>query len=218
MQEQPLIWMRAPQQARSQATLDRLLDAAESLLDEGTFDQLSVQAICKRASSSVGAFYTRFADKTALLHVLHERLCAEAKSTAAAALAPERWVGVETEQIIGLMVRFLVAEYGQRRGLRRELVRRNGIDLAFRDRSIEVAADTVQRLSVLLAERQAEIGEHDPLLAAEMCNRLLFGVLDQHAQYADVGPAGIVIDDETLIDNLKAVLLGWLRSKPAPTV
>lgn len=216
MVEPTLVWMRAPQQVRSQATLDRLLDATEVLLDEGTFDQLSVQAICKQANSSVGAFYTRFADKVALLHVLHERICGEAKQTAAKSLDPALWQGVPLDSIIDLMVRFVVAEYGGRRGLRKELVRRNGIDAAFRARSIDVAADTVQRLSVLIAQRQAELGAgHDPLRAAEMCNRLLFGVLDQHAVYADTGPAGIVVADEELVAALQLTLVSYLRASPS---
>ncbi len=217
MSEPTLVWMRAPQQARSQATLDRLVDAAESLLDEDTFDQLGVQAICKRANSSVGAFYTRFSDKAALLHVLHERICSEAKQTAGVALDPERWRGVPLAQVIDLMVRFVVAEYRDRRGLRMELVRRNGIDPAFRARSIDVAADTVSRLAMLLAERQAELGDgHDPLRAAEMCNRLLFAVLDQHAIYADTGPAGIVVGDDELVASVRLVLLSFLRASPQP--
>ena len=63
MSTRDLVWIRAPQQARSQATLARLLDATEVLLDEAPFDDLSVQDICKAAKSSVGAFYARFADK-----------------------------------------------------------------------------------------------------------------------------------------------------------
>lgn len=213
MVEPTLVWMRVPRQARSQATLDRLLDATEVLLDEGSFDQLSVQAICKQANSSVGAFYTRFADKVALLHVLHERICGEAKQTAATSLDPELWRGVPMENIIDVMVRFVVAEYRGRRGLRKELVRRNGVDEAFRTRSIDVAADTVHRLAALIAERRSELGAgHDPLRAAEMCNRLLFGVLDQHAVYADTGPAGIVVGDDELAVALRLTLVSYLRA------
>ena len=213
MSEPTLVWMRAPQQVRSQATLDRLLDAAEALLDEGSFDQLSVQAICKRANSSVGAFYTRFADKVALLHVLHERVCTEAKQTAAVSLDPEQWRGVPIEQIIEQMVGFIVVEYSRRRGLRMEMVRRNGTDPAFRARSIDVAADTVHRLATLLEVCGGPLGANEPLLAAEMCNRILFGVLDQHAIYADTGPAGIVIDDDTLAKSLTITLIAWLRAR-----
>ena len=47
--------------------LERMLDAAEELLDEGTFADASVQKLVTRAKSSVGAFYARFKDKEATI-------------------------------------------------------------------------------------------------------------------------------------------------------
>ena len=66
-----LRWIRPPQQARSQETLERLLDAAETLVAEKGFDDTPVAEVARRAGSSVGAFYTRFPDKDALLHALY---------------------------------------------------------------------------------------------------------------------------------------------------
>ena len=57
-----LAWVRAPQQARSQETLDRILDAAERLVSEKGFEDTTVADVVARAGSSVGAFYTRFRD------------------------------------------------------------------------------------------------------------------------------------------------------------
>jgi AcrR family transcriptional regulator len=208
-----LVWIRAPQQARSQATLARLLDATEVLLDEAPFDDLSVQDICKAAKSSVGAFYARFADKTALLHVLHERLCDEAKATAADALDVERWSGVPLRDLIGATVGFIVVEYHQRRGLRRELIRRNSIDVAFRARSMDVGAFTVARLAALLADRVDELRCGAPQAAAEMVNRLLFGTLDQHATFAEHGPAGVHLADDDLARELTRALLTYLTAE-----
>lgn len=219
-QERALVWVRAPQQARSQATLIRFLDATEVLLGEVPFDSLSVQVICKRADSSVGAFYARFADKTALLHVLHERVCDEAKATVGDTLDAARWLGVPLADIIRGLVGFIVVEYGQRQGLRREMVRRNGTDPAFRTRSVDVATVTVERLTRLLAERRAELPPHqDPAVAADMINRIIFGVLDQDATFADTGPAGVLLGREELSNALSSVVLCWLGATagaPAP--
>ncbi len=216
-QGRALTWVRAPQQARSQATLIRFLDAAEQLLDEEPFDGVSVQVICKRAGSSVGAFYARFADKTALLHVLHERVCDEAKATVGDALDTARWQGVPLTNIIRGLVGFIVVEFGQRQGLRREMVRRNGTDPAFRSRSVEVAAVTVDRLTHLLAARRVELHpDRDPAVAADMVNRLIFGVLDQDATFADTGPAGVLLGREELGNALSSVVLSWLGAAGAP--
>lgn len=202
--------MRQPLQARSQATLARLLDATESLLEHDAFDALSVQAICKEARSSVGAFYTRFPDKTSLLHLLHERWCAEARETATAALHPDRWRDMPLDDVVNAVVAFVVADYRTRRGLRREMVRRNGLDDAFRKRSVDVAAFTAQRLGELLEAKRAEMTHPDPRFAAEVCHRILFAVLDQHAIYGDGGPVGMSLGDDALGEQLALAVVAYL--------
>ncbi len=88
-----LRWVRAPQQARSQETLDRILDAAEALVTEKGFEEATVAEVARRAESSVGAFYARFRDKTGLLYALHDRYLEQAMATADLALDPARWAG-----------------------------------------------------------------------------------------------------------------------------
>ena len=88
----PLIqWIHPPRQARSQQTLDRLLDAAEELLVTGGFDEITVPEIVERAKSSVGAFYARFKDKDGLLHALHQRTCDDAYAAMEKGLDPADW-------------------------------------------------------------------------------------------------------------------------------
>ena len=52
-----------PKQARSQRTLERILQAAEELVLEKGLASVSVPDIVARANSSVGGFYARFEDK-----------------------------------------------------------------------------------------------------------------------------------------------------------
>ena len=86
----PLIrWIHPPRQARSEETLERLLDAAEELLAERGFDEITVPEIASKAKSSVGAFYARFKDKDGLLHALHQRTCDEAYATMEKGLDPK---------------------------------------------------------------------------------------------------------------------------------
>jgi AcrR family transcriptional regulator len=68
--------VRPPQQARSQATLTRLLETAREMLTDTHWRDLGVTELCDRASSSVGSFYARFAGKEALL----ESLATDARS------------------------------------------------------------------------------------------------------------------------------------------
>ena len=51
---------RPPRQTRSQATLDRILDAAERVFEEKSFSEATVAEIMSRAGVTVGAFYRRY--------------------------------------------------------------------------------------------------------------------------------------------------------------
>lgn len=62
-----------PQQARSRARFERLLDAAEAILTEAGYDALNTNAVAARAKTSVGTLYHYFPDKTALLAALVAR-------------------------------------------------------------------------------------------------------------------------------------------------
>jgi AcrR family transcriptional regulator len=137
-----LRWVRAPQQARSQETLDRILDAAEALVTEKGFEEATVAEVARRAESSVGAFYARFCDKTGLLYALHDRYFEQAMATADLALDPARWAGTKIPVILRAVVRFLVEVYRERQGLiprlrgaqpgRRRVPRATGSTLALR--------------------------------------------------------------------------------------
>ena len=69
----PLESVSGPKQARSERTLQRLLDAAEALIKEKGHAAVSIPEIARRAGSSVGGFYARFRDKNELLRALEER-------------------------------------------------------------------------------------------------------------------------------------------------
>ena len=62
-----------PKQRRSEETLDRLLDGAESLLDGRDFEDIPVLEIAETAGISVSSLYARFKNKTVLLECLYER-------------------------------------------------------------------------------------------------------------------------------------------------
>lgn len=58
-------------QARSRATRQRILKILEKSVQDNSIDALTVADIARKAKSSVGAFYGRFADKTAALDALY---------------------------------------------------------------------------------------------------------------------------------------------------
>jgi AcrR family transcriptional regulator len=65
--------VRAPQQARSQTSTDRMLDAALTLLDREGMAGVTVAAISRESGVSNGALYHRFGDRRGLLLAAHDR-------------------------------------------------------------------------------------------------------------------------------------------------
>lgn len=63
-----LAMVSAPQQQRSQLTLQKILLASQELLREKPIEQISMQDIAKSAGISVGNLYNRFADKDELVN------------------------------------------------------------------------------------------------------------------------------------------------------
>ncbi len=64
--------MRPPQQKRSQETLDRIVAAAETLLEQRRWADIGVADLTALSGVSVGSFYARFGDKEALLDYLDD--------------------------------------------------------------------------------------------------------------------------------------------------
>lgn len=65
---------REPRQARSAATLARVLRAAEEIASTAGLDEMTITGVAERAGVSVGTIYRRFEDKEQLITALTERM------------------------------------------------------------------------------------------------------------------------------------------------
>jgi AcrR family transcriptional regulator len=62
-----------PQQARSQARVDRILDVAERLFTTEGYNATTTNAIAAQAGVPIGSLYQFFPDKNAIIGALAER-------------------------------------------------------------------------------------------------------------------------------------------------
>lgn len=76
---------RAPVQARSRQTVDRILHAAAAIADEEGVDAVTTRAIADRARVSSPSLYRFFADRDAILDELLEQHCTELDARCVAA-------------------------------------------------------------------------------------------------------------------------------------
>ena len=204
-----LRWVRPPQQLRSQETLARILDAAQALVSEKGFDDTPISEIVRRAGSSVGAFYTRFEDKDALLHALYDRYLEQAIATADDALDPARWESSHIPELISAVVGFLVSVYREQRGMIRVFVARNQRDETFQARRERLSHYVSERLSALLLARRDEITHPDPERAAAFGLTLVFSALDGVMLFGEMR-SGLTLSDEALAAELTHAYLAYL--------
>ncbi|MEM7605504.1 MAG: helix-turn-helix domain-containing protein [Myxococcota bacterium] len=178
----------APKQARSEQTLQRILDAAEALICERGLAAVSIAAIVRSAGSSVGGFYGRFKDKDELLLALSERQQGAIRDQLAALGQPETWVGLD----LRAMVQRLVMALQQHLEGRERLIAAC-LEAAARhpERWAPAAAfrnEVVDRAIRILLLRQDEFRHDDPELAAGFAIRQAFALFDVRCLYETHAP------------------------------
>jgi AcrR family transcriptional regulator len=154
--------IHAPRQARSAASLDRLLAAAEEVLRERSFDEAGLAEIARRAGATVGTFYARFPGKEALLRHLEERLYAGVAALvgakADALAAGERPLPALVRELLLATIGF----YREHRGALRALTLRSRSDPELRARMDETNRRSLAALAPAFAPHAARIGHPDP--------------------------------------------------------
>lgn len=148
-------------QERSRRTLDRLLDAAETMLAEHGLDGATVPAIAKRAGLSVGVVYRRFPDKDALLRGVYERFFDRSYETSRNGLAQAKASNLSTPRLLSAIVKGMVRGYSLKRDVVRALLLYwlTHPDPRFRRLARSHNQRTMALIDELFAPRYAEI-EH----------------------------------------------------------
>lgn len=204
--------VRAPSQARSRATLDRIVTATEELLETKTFDQIAVSEIVARARSSVGAFYARFADKNALLDHLDE-LYARQVIGRAKLVARERPSsdGTLADEIRAL-VTFLIRLHRTQPGLLRTLIveARRQSEGRFRERTRRMNRTIPPVMERLLA-RSHEIGHPEPRRAVYLGLLMVFSTIREVTLFPEGLAEFVDYDEEELVAELTSAYLRYLR-------
>jgi len=192
--------LNQPRQARSEATLHRLLDATEALLDKRAYQDVSLRQIAAEAQCSTGAIYKRFADKTALIEVLFDRFLGDVEEMLAAFTA-EAFAEVDAEATLRLFVATLVTTIAQREGVARALFR-----------AAEREPGHRRRAGALIGSASAALGRlvTDPR-RADFAAEAILAVLDQRLVFGADASGRFAFDAREVVEELGAMLGGYLE-------
>lgn len=203
-----------PQQVRSRKTMDSVLAVAEDLVAQGLFARTPVAEIARRAGTSVGAFYARFRDKDALLHVLQERFVERLEGAVDEMTHPSRWAG----RSLPVVVHGLVA--GAARLLRTERGGFGSLMTGWRVRGWPEARERMRRVNqrlwdgveVLLLEWADEIAHPRPELAIRVGWSSVVWTLREHLVFGVAGVSPVRVTDDDLVSELATALLSYLQA------
>ena len=204
-----LEWVRPPQQERSQRTLERLLDAAEAIILEEGVEAANVAAVAKRAKSSVGAFYARFADKETLVRAVCERFAVQARATMDAVLDQARWQGQPLETVFATGLRFMLRMARERRPLLSGL-----LIYASRDERLSSSIDGLvehfgERFHTFLSARNELPVHGKPELPLSVLSAVILSTVEAHAMRH---PAHVAkMTDAAYAEELTRLCLSYLR-------
>jgi AcrR family transcriptional regulator len=208
-----------PIQERGHKAVERLLGAAEKILESGGLEGATVPAIAARAGMSVGNVYKRFPDKDSLLRAVYERFFAEALAANEFALDPAKWKDVPTTEVLSTLVTGMIEGYRSRRALVRALLlyaQTHG-DAEFRVHAEEMRQETLGLFERLLRDRRADIGHPHPERAVRFVVTLLAHALENAVMSEGGGMAGgdfLSHVPETSVELFR-VANGYLRIRTA---
>ncbi|MFT3923190.1 MAG: TetR/AcrR family transcriptional regulator [Myxococcales bacterium] len=217
----PLRSVARPKQARSEESLRRLLDAAESLLEEKRFGEISVSDIAKRARSSVGGFYARFRDKDELLLALHERFVAQLEARLGqlegSLAGPHKPAPVrELALLLRPAIQLLIETYRAHHGALTAFASRASENRRLWKAGTTFRSQVIARFTGLMLLSRHEFSHPDPELAAELSVQLALGFMEQTLLNGAVHAGGEPVPDGRLQEELERILVSYLGVPQGP--
>ncbi len=202
-----------PKQRRSQETLRRLLNAAEDVIREEGITGLTVTKVVKKAHSSVGAFYRRFADRDALIYALMERNHAHALELYQTQLATLDVEHAPLEETLEKLLSFRAAMVLKDAPLVHAFAVEGALSPAFQDEGRRFFASCRSTLSQVILSHRDEMEHPEPELAAEMVCRTWLALMEQLVYYGETPfdtPARSS-DAQVLVSEFCRAMSGYLR-------
>jgi len=179
-------------QERGRKAVERLLGAAEKILESRGLEAATVPVIAAAAGMSVGNVYKRFPDKDSLLRAVYDRFFAETLAANEFALDPAKWKDIPTTEVLSTLVTGMIEGYRSRRELVRALLlyaQTHG-DAEFRARAEEIRLETLALFERLLRDRRADIGHPHPERAIRFVVTLLAHALENAVMSEGGGVVG----------------------------
>ncbi|PLX36593.1 MAG: TetR/AcrR family transcriptional regulator [Hyphomicrobiales bacterium] len=187
---------KQPRQARSQATVAAILEAAARILETDGLPAFTTNAVAERAGVSIGSLYQYFPAREALLATLirnkREGLLAALEE------ATHQPQSDDLSALVAALVRAGIAHWRRYPGLTRSL--------SYAEALLPMNTETLElkrRILTVIADALARHGMNNPAEAARDLAALTYGMTDATGAF---GPS----DPETLEARIVRAAIGYL--------
>lgn len=158
-----------PLQERSARTLEKIVEATESLLRKKSFEQVTIREIVAKAGCPISSFYARFKSKDDLLPHLYERYDTRVGPNMADIVSKLDAKKLSLEKVVELGIDLMIESYSRERWLMREVA-------LYARRHPEAIGDDIRRertgmhanAAKLFAAFASEVPHKDPVRAGEV--------------------------------------------------
>jgi AcrR family transcriptional regulator len=177
---------RPPQQARSRASLHKVLASAEHVLSAYGIDEFTVAAVAEHAGMSVGAIYRRFSGKEQVLQAVKEQLLEQLETSVTDAL---RSACPGLDGIVSAFTHAMAHTFSHHTRTFPELLsgqRAEGIE-----RGLQALAMIQQSLAEAAKPYLDDIHRPDPELALQVAARTIIGSCVHRAATCQSWPDGL---------------------------
>ena len=205
--------VRKPRQARSEASLERMLAAAEELLERGTLESMKIGELVALAGTSVGAFYARFSDKSALLELVQERFYERAIASFDVTESPT------LDETVRRQIDRAIELYRRRPGLLSSLslLARLQPDSRLAIRAAEVNAQIYEQATRQILRHRDEIQHPRPKVAVRFGLTMVVSTLREHLLFGRGALGASKVSDATLGREMTRAFISYLGSDHQPT-
>ena len=201
--------VQPPQQERSRASFERVLQAATSLLAEEGYEGFTLAEVSKRAGVSIGSIYARVKSKDDLFYVVQDRYMTGAEDRPTLQ-DPETWSHLPTRELIRELARELGEVFHQNEPLLRVFMHRGIVDPTVAARSSVSVSRFHDQVEAILLGRRNEIAHDDPELAVDVAFRMAWGTLARQIMYGPTFESHRVIAWDTLVAEIARACAAYL--------
>lgn len=205
------IVVKPPRQSRSWDSYERVLTAVEELLEEYSFDDLTLTQILKASGVSNGSFYARFGNKQTVLKSLYLRFCEDLQQRIGQLVNDESKLNLRGR--VKRIVRAQVNRMKARRGLLRTLAidrRQNPHGVAAKEWS--VIRESLKAVEDYMMNCAEEMNHQNPRKAIRFALFVLSGICRDRFLFPETPHAQFLrMSEQNLVESLEQMLYGYLH-------